>query len=110
MTPSCPVLDDYMILIWFLSISGWPVDTPDPYLILRIKTAPEGRRRTTTKDNQVNPVWNEEFEFFLDNEVENKLRMYRKYIDSKYIYTQFIVLRSETDAGIQVGGGGWGGG
>ena len=55
-------------------------------------------------------MWNEEFEFFLDNEVENKLRMYRKYIDSKYIYTQFIVLRSETDAGIQVGGGGWGGG
>lgn len=56
-------------------------------------------------------MWNEEFEFFLDNEVENKLRMYRNYIDSKYIYTQFVVLRSETDhAGIQVGGGGWGGG
>ena len=84
------------------------MDTPDPYLILRIKTAPEGRRRTTTKDNQVNPVWNEEFEFFLDNEVENKLRMYRNYTDSKYIYTQFVVLRSETDAGIKVGVGGGG--
>lgn len=51
------------------------VDTPDPYLILRIKTAPEGRRRTKTKDNEVNPVWNEEFTFFLDGAVDNKLRM-----------------------------------
>ncbi|XP_062572187.1 cytosolic phospholipase A2-like [Saccostrea cucullata] len=56
---------------------GWMdyVDTPDPYLILRIRTAPEGRRRTTTKDNEVNPVWNEEFTFLLDGEVENKLHM-----------------------------------
>lgn len=52
------------------------VDTPDPYLILRIKTAPEGRRRTKTKDNEVNPVWNEEFTFFLDGAVDNKLRMF----------------------------------
>lgn len=50
------------------------MDTPDPYLMLRIKTAPEGRRRTTTKDNEVNPVWNEEFTFLLDDKVENKLR------------------------------------
>lgn len=56
---------------------GWMdyVDTPDPYLILRIKTAPEGRRRTKTKDNEVNPVWNEEFTFFLDGAVDNKLHM-----------------------------------
>lgn len=52
------------------------VDTPDPYLILRIKMAPEGRRRTKTKDNEVNPVWNEEYTFFLDGAVDNKLRMF----------------------------------
>uniref|UniRef100_K1QBV6 Cytosolic phospholipase A2 n=1 Tax=Magallana gigas TaxID=29159 RepID=K1QBV6_MAGGI len=54
---------------------GVSLDTPDPYLILRIKTAPEGRRRTKTKDNEVNPVWNEEFTFFLDGAVDNKLHM-----------------------------------
>lgn len=61
----------YVSLMLFVT-----VDTPDPYLILRIKTAPEGRRRTKTKDNEVNPVWNEEFTFFLDGAVDNKLRMF----------------------------------
>ena len=41
------------------------VDTPDPYVKLRIKTAPEGRQRTRTVDNDPNPVWNEPFTFFL---------------------------------------------
>lgn len=61
----------YVSLMLFVT-----VDTPDPYLTLRIKTAPEGRRRTKTKDNEVNPVWNEEFTFFLDGAVDNKLRMF----------------------------------
>jgi len=55
------------------------VDTPDPYIHMSIKTAPEGRRQTTVKDNEVNPVWNETFTFLLDEAVENvmgKTHMY----------------------------------
>ncbi|XP_071163311.1 cytosolic phospholipase A2-like isoform X2 [Mytilus edulis] len=56
---------------------GWYdyVDTPDPYIILNVKTSPEGRRRTETKDNEVNPVWNEEFTFLIDDRETNKLQM-----------------------------------
>ena len=50
------------------------MDTPDPYVKLHIKTAPEGRRQTTVKDNEVNPVWNEEFVYLLDEHENNKLR------------------------------------
>ncbi|XP_076435745.1 cytosolic phospholipase A2-like [Babylonia areolata] len=41
------------------------VDTPDPYVKLRLKTAPESRQRTSTISNNPNPVWNETFTFFL---------------------------------------------
>lgn len=49
------------------------VDTPDPYVRLFIKTAPEGRRQTKVKDNETNPKWNEEFEFLLNEHEENVL-------------------------------------
>ncbi|KAK3095950.1 hypothetical protein FSP39_021231 [Pinctada imbricata] len=56
---------------------GWMdyVDTPDPYVKLHIRTAPEGRRQTTVKDNDVNPLWNEEFIYLLDEQEENKLHI-----------------------------------
>lgn len=56
---------------------GWMdyVDTPDPYVLLRLKTSPEGRRRTETKDNEVNPVWNEEFTFLIDERETNVLQI-----------------------------------
>lgn len=50
------------------------VDTPDPYITLRIRTAPEGRRRTQTMDNEVNPQWNEEFIFLMDESENNVIR------------------------------------
>lgn len=52
------------------------MDTPDPYILLRLKTSPEGRRRTETKDNEVNPVWNEEFTFLIDERENNILRKF----------------------------------
>lgn len=51
------------------------VDTPDPYISMKIRTAPEGRRRTKTIDNEVNPVWNEEFTFLLDENENNKMQI-----------------------------------
>ena len=42
------------------------VDIPDPYVILSMAHAPHSWRKTTVKDNDVNPEWNETFTFHLD--------------------------------------------
>ncbi|KAK7090826.1 cytosolic phospholipase A2-like [Littorina saxatilis] len=58
--------------------NGWfqdRLDTPDPYVKLRVKTAPEGRQRTRTIDDSINPVWNETFTFFLAFSEENVLEL-----------------------------------
>ncbi|XP_059481957.1 cytosolic phospholipase A2-like isoform X2 [Neocloeon triangulifer] len=50
---------------------GWLsdfVDKPDPYLILSVPGTPNGRKHTKTIDNTLNPVWKQEFEFYLDPE------------------------------------------
>lgn len=52
------------------------VDTPDPYVKLFIPTAPNGRKKTQTISNSKNPVWNKEFKFLIDKELENVLREY----------------------------------
>ncbi|GAB1603689.1 cytosolic phospholipase A2-like isoform X2 [Argonauta hians] len=44
-------------------------DTPDPYIVLTIKTAPAGRKCTATVDNNKNPEWNETFLFLHDPNV-----------------------------------------
>ena len=49
------------------------VDTPDPFVSLYIKTAPNCFQKTTTKDNDVNPVWNEAFKFYIDPREKNEL-------------------------------------
>ncbi|KAL5004647.1 hypothetical protein ScPMuIL_018103 [Solemya velum] len=69
---------------------GWSdyVDTPDPYISLRIKTAPDGRQRTTTKDNEVNPTWNEDFKFLLDLEKDNILQI--TLMEDNYIFHQTV--------------------
>ncbi|XP_033759860.1 cytosolic phospholipase A2-like isoform X3 [Pecten maximus] len=56
---------------------GWMdiLDTPDPYIVLRIRTAPEGRRRTAAIDNEVNPVWAEEFTYLLDENEHNEIQI-----------------------------------
>ena len=49
------------------------VDTPDPYVKLYIRTAPNGRRKTKVQNNTANPTWGEIFQFYLDPDVKNTL-------------------------------------
>lgn len=51
------------------------VDTPDPYVELFIPTAPESRKRTRHIDNDINPEWDESFEFILDPNQDNILEV-----------------------------------
>lgn len=51
------------------------VDTPDPYVELFIPTAPESRKRTKHIDNDINPKWNETFNFILDPNQQNVLEV-----------------------------------
>jgi hypothetical protein len=51
------------------------VDTPDPYVELFISTTPDSRKRTRHFNNDINPVWNETFEFILDPNQENVLEV-----------------------------------
>lgn len=51
------------------------VDTPDPYVELFISSTPDSRKRTRHFNNDINPVWNETFEFILDPNQENTLEV-----------------------------------
>lgn len=56
------------------SFLSFTVDTPDPYLMMRIPTSPEMVKRTKCVSNNKNPVWKEEpFVFHIDPEQENVL-------------------------------------
>ncbi|KAL4219877.1 Cytosolic phospholipase A2 [Mactra antiquata] len=69
---------------------GWSdyMDTPDPYIHMHIRTAPEGRKQTTVKDNEVNPVWNETFTFLLDDRVENFMEI--RLMENNYMYDEVV--------------------
>ncbi|KAL3846623.1 hypothetical protein ACJMK2_017598 [Sinanodonta woodiana] len=69
---------------------GWKdyMDTPDPYIALTIRSAPEGRKRTKTIDNEVNPVWNETFTFLLDEKVENIMEV--KLMEANYVWDETL--------------------
>jgi len=49
------------------------VDTPDPYVKLFISSSPDRKKKTTVKKNNANPIWNEEFKFLLNPDMENNL-------------------------------------
>ena len=49
------------------------VDIPDAYVKAAIYTSPHGVQRTECITDDVNPVWNTTFKFFLDPQVENEL-------------------------------------
>lgn len=57
------------------------VDTPDPYVALFIPTSPESRKKTRHIDNNINPEWNEAFEFILDPNQSNVLKVKRNKIN-----------------------------
>ncbi|GAB6032190.1 Cytosolic phospholipase A2 zeta, variant 2 [Chamberlinius hualienensis] len=48
---------------------GWAgdmLDTPDPYVTLKVRFTPNSTKKTKNIDNNPNPIWNETFELFLD--------------------------------------------
>ncbi|XP_020624400.1 cytosolic phospholipase A2-like isoform X3 [Orbicella faveolata] len=56
------------------SFADW-LDTPDPYVKLYIKTAPNGKRKTKVRNNSANPIWEEVFHFYLDPDMTNNLEI-----------------------------------
>jgi Ca2+-dependent lipid-binding protein len=56
----------------FICHSG---ETPDPYVMLRVRSSPNAKQQTTTKGDDVNPVWNETFKFYLNPDKKNMLGM-----------------------------------
>lgn len=59
------------------------LDTPDPYVELFIPTTPESRKKTRHIDNDINPEWNETFEFILDPNQDNVLKL--TLMDANYV-------------------------
>ena len=48
------------------------VDTPDPYVKLRVATCPNSLQRTKCIPDEKNPKWNNEFKFFLDPDLKEE--------------------------------------
>ncbi|KAJ0065483.1 hypothetical protein NL108_012445, partial [Boleophthalmus pectinirostris] len=63
-------------------------DTPDPYVELFIPTAPESRRKTKHIDNDINPKWNETFQFILDPNQPNVLEI--TLMDANYVMDETL--------------------
>ncbi|XP_031567432.1 cytosolic phospholipase A2-like [Actinia tenebrosa] len=51
------------------------IDTPDPYVRIRIPTAPSGKAATKVVCNNKNPEWHETFKFLLDPNKENTMEI-----------------------------------
>uniref|UniRef100_A0A8C9VXH8 Phospholipase A2 n=1 Tax=Scleropages formosus TaxID=113540 RepID=A0A8C9VXH8_SCLFO len=64
------------------------LDTPDPYVELCIPSTAETRKRTRHIDNNVNPEWNETFEFILDPSQENVLQV--TLMDANYVVDETL--------------------
>ncbi|KAL4635077.1 cytosolic phospholipase A2-like [Arapaima gigas] len=77
------------------------LDTPDPYVELFIPSAPETRKRTRHIDNNVNPEWNESFEFILDPSQENVLKV--TLMDANYVVDETLGTATYTISDIRVG-------
>ncbi|KAF2984620.1 hypothetical protein EK904_003567, partial [Melospiza melodia maxima] len=67
---------------------GDMLDTPDPYVELFIPTAPDCRKRTKHFNNDINPVWDETFEFILDPNLENVLEV--TLMDANYVMDETL--------------------
>ncbi|XP_011362867.1 cytosolic phospholipase A2 [Pteropus vampyrus] len=67
---------------------GDMLDTPDPYVELFISSTPDSRKRTRHFNNDINPVWNETFEFILDPNQENVLEI--TLMDANYVMDETL--------------------
>ncbi|XP_017346144.1 cytosolic phospholipase A2 isoform X2 [Ictalurus punctatus] len=77
------------------------LDTPDPYVELSIPTAPESRKRTRHIDNDINPRWNETFEFLLDPQQDNVLEM--TLMDANYVMDETLGTATYPVSKLKVG-------
>ncbi|XP_060580594.1 cytosolic phospholipase A2-like, partial [Ruditapes philippinarum] len=71
------------------------LDVPDPYVTVSIKTSPHGTQKTKHVDNDINPVWNETFKFYLNAEIDNELEISlfdANYLIDEHLSTQTINL------------------
>ncbi|XP_047377147.1 cytosolic phospholipase A2 isoform X2 [Sciurus carolinensis] len=77
------------------------LDTPDPYVELFISTTPDGRKRTRHFNNDINPVWNETFEFILDPNQENILEI--TLMDANYVMDETLGTATFPISSMKVG-------
>ncbi|XP_053469808.1 cytosolic phospholipase A2 [Ictalurus furcatus] len=77
------------------------LDTPDPYVGLFIPTAPESRKRTRHIDNDINPEWDESFEFILDPNQDNVLEV--TLMDANYVVDETLGMTSYSISNLKVG-------
>ncbi|XP_064416035.1 cytosolic phospholipase A2 [Latimeria chalumnae] len=77
------------------------LDTPDPYVELFISSAPESRKRTRHINNDVNPTWNESFEFVLDPKQDNILEI--TLMDANYVMDETLGTKSFQISSLKVG-------
>uniref|UniRef100_A0A673K768 Phospholipase A2 n=1 Tax=Sinocyclocheilus rhinocerous TaxID=307959 RepID=A0A673K768_9TELE len=77
------------------------VDTPDPYVELFIPTSPESRKKTRHIDNNINPEWNETFEFILDPNLNNVLKL--TLMDANYVVDEMLGTASYDISKLKVG-------
>ncbi|XP_013772392.1 cytosolic phospholipase A2-like [Limulus polyphemus] len=71
------------------------VDTPDPYIVLKVPCTPNGKKRTRWKKNLVNPSWKETFTFVVDPEKDKILEVTLK--DYDYIFRDDVIGTQEVD-------------
>ncbi|XP_051951832.1 cytosolic phospholipase A2 [Xyrauchen texanus] len=77
------------------------LDTPDPYVELFIPTSPESKKKTQHIDNDINPEWNETFEFILDPNQENVLKV--TLMDANYVVDEMLGTVSYDISKLKVG-------
>ena len=49
--------------------------SPDPYVILRVRTSPNAKQQTSVIRDNKDPEWNENFMFYLNPDKKNTLGM-----------------------------------
>jgi Ca2+-dependent lipid-binding protein len=59
------------------------VDTPDAYVKLNVRKAPNPKRQTKSCDNKNEPIWNETFKFFLKNVEGNNMGKHLRAVEIK---------------------------
>ncbi|XP_037015427.1 cytosolic phospholipase A2 [Artibeus jamaicensis] len=80
---------------------GDMLDTPDPYVELFISSTPDSRKRTRHFNNDINPVWNETFEFILDPNQENVLEI--TLMDANYVMDETLGTATFPISSMRVG-------